>query len=51
MDSSRIDALGDELYDALRTQQSIAPLTAREPTRPLYISYAVFCLKKKKRQL
>lgn len=30
MDSSRIEALGDELYDALRSQQSIAPLTARE---------------------
>lgn len=31
MDSSRIDALGDELYEALRSQQSIEPLTSREP--------------------
>ena len=31
MDSSKINALGDELYNALRSQQSIAPLTEREP--------------------
>jgi 2-oxopent-4-enoate/cis-2-oxohex-4-enoate hydratase len=31
MDSAKINALGDELYNALRSQQSIAPLTEREP--------------------
>jgi 2-oxopent-4-enoate/cis-2-oxohex-4-enoate hydratase len=31
MDSAKINALGDELYNALRSQQSIAPLTKREP--------------------
>lgn len=31
MDSAKINALGDELYNALRSQQSIAPLTQREP--------------------
>ena len=31
MDSAKTNALGDELYNALRSQQSIAPLTEREP--------------------
>ncbi|MGI9295328.1 MAG: fumarylacetoacetate hydrolase family protein [Pseudomonadales bacterium] len=31
MDNSKINQLGDELYKALRTQQTLAPLTEREP--------------------
>ncbi|MGI9284424.1 MAG: fumarylacetoacetate hydrolase family protein [Pseudomonadales bacterium] len=31
MDNSKINDLGDELYTALRAQQTLAPLTEREP--------------------
>lgn len=31
MDTSKINQLGDELYNALRAQQTLAPLTEREP--------------------
>jgi 2-oxopent-4-enoate/cis-2-oxohex-4-enoate hydratase len=31
MDSARIEALGDELYAALRARSTLAPLTTREP--------------------
>ncbi len=31
MDKSKINQLGDELYNALRTQTTLAPLTEREP--------------------
>ena len=31
MDANRIETLGDELYDALRGQYTLAPLTEREP--------------------
>ena len=31
MNKEKINQLGDELYDALRTQETLQPLTEREP--------------------
>ena len=41
MDESRINALGDELYEALRTQTTVAPLTDREPDLTLEDAYHI----------
>jgi len=41
MDTSNISRLARELYDALRSQTTVAPLTEREPELTLEAAYAV----------
>lgn len=41
MDQDRINRLGDELYEALRTQSTVAPLTEREGTITIEDAYHV----------
>ncbi len=41
MDNSTLDALGDELYEALRTRRPISPLTRRHPEMSLDDAYQV----------
>ena len=40
MDAHLINALGDELFNALRTRQTLAPLTRRYPHIAQYTAYA-----------
>ena len=39
---------GEDVLDAIAAVDTLSLIHISEPTRPLYISYAVFCLKKKK---
>jgi 2-oxopent-4-enoate/cis-2-oxohex-4-enoate hydratase len=41
VDSTKTDAYGDELYQALRTRKAVAPLTSREPDITLDDSYRI----------
>lgn len=41
MDKEKIDQLGDELYDALRSFKTLAPLTDREPSIEIDDSYYI----------
>jgi len=41
MNAARIQALGDELYTALRTRETVAPLTSREPEITIDDSYHI----------
>lgn len=41
MDTATLDALGDELYEALRTRRPIPPLTSRHPGMSLADAYHV----------
>lgn len=41
MDKEKIQQLGDELYDALRAQSTLAPLTEREPDIEIDDSYYI----------
>ncbi len=41
MDQDKIRAYGDELYEALRKQQMVEPITAREPSITIEDAYAI----------
>ena len=43
------DVFGDDFSDLSQTGQNLSLIHISEPTRLLSISYAVFCLKKKKK--
>ena len=43
-----IECLGHYSATAVLPADTLSLIHISEPTRPLYISYAVFCLKKKK---
>lgn len=43
MDAHLITALGDELFNALRNRQTLAPLTRRYPEITLEQAYGISC--------
>eukprot|EP00831_Metopus_contortus_P074722 TRINITY_DN68272_c0_g1_i1.p1 TRINITY_DN68272_c0_g1~~TRINITY_DN68272_c0_g1_i1.p1 ORF type:complete len:118 (+),score=17.32 TRINITY_DN68272_c0_g1_i1:400-753(+) len=49
MNPSNVTEANEPMKKSVKSSQALSLIHISEPTRPLYISYAVFCLKKKKK--